>query len=63
MKNEELLQQRISKPITKEETRQVISALTSFIARVSGGRNVTEAETAVLPEVVRALKELSGVNF
>lgn len=63
MKNEELLQQKISKPITKEETRQVISALTSFIVRVSDGRNVTEAETAVLPEVVRALKELSGVNF
>ena len=54
---------KIIKPITREETRQIASALTSFIVRVSDGRNVTEAETSILPEVVRALKELSGVNF
>lgn len=63
MNNKNYVGYKITKPLTKEETRQIASALTSFIVRVSDGRNVTEAETSVLPEVVRALKEFSGVNF
>lgn len=57
MDDKNYLEIKVKKPITKEETRQVISSLTSFIVRVSDGRNAAETETAVLPEVVRALKE------
>lgn len=63
MNDNNYLEYKITKPLTNEGTRQVASALASFIVRVSDGRNVTEAETSVLPEVVRALKEFSGVNF
>lgn len=46
--------------IEKQLKQQLVEALANFIIRVSEGKTTSEAEIAVLPEVVNALVNLAN---
>lgn len=41
----------------KERSNQIETALFNFIIRVADGKTISDTETAILPEIVKIIKE------